>query len=99
MFSALFNRLAIPQKMPNFGITNNTEHMKRLFLAAAFLFFAVAANAQQALGPGTGLVSPEINPDNSVTFRYHNPKAKVVQITGDFLPTRPISPGRHGALS
>ena len=51
---------------------------------------AVSAQAQQALGPGTGLVSPEINPDHSVTFRYHNPKAKTVQVTGDFLPTRPI---------
>ena len=76
--------------MPNFGITNNTEIMKRLSLAAAVLFFALSAMAQQALGPGTGLISPEINPDNSVTFRYHNPKAKVVQVTGDFLPTRPI---------
>ena len=50
----------------------------------------LAANAQQALGPGTGLVSPEINPDHSVTFRYVNPKAKTVQVTGDFLPTRPV---------
>lgn len=29
------------------------------------------------------IVSPEINPDNSVTFRYHNPKAVRVQIKGD----------------
>ena len=64
--------------------------MKRLFLAAALTLLALVAQAQQALGPGTGLVSPEINPDHSVTFRYQNPKAKVVQITGDFLPTRPI---------
>ena len=63
--------------------------MKRFLLAASLMMLALAASAQQALGPGTGLVSPEINPDNSVTFRYHNPKAKVVQVTGDFLPTRP----------
>jgi len=64
--------------------------MKRILLFAAALSLSLAALAQQALGPGTGLVSPEINPDNSVTFRYHNPKAKVVQVTGDFLPTRPV---------
>ena len=64
--------------------------MKRLFLAATLLAFAAAASAQQALGPGTGIVSPEIHPDNSVTFRYQNPKAKVVQVTGDFLPAQNV---------
>ena len=57
-----------------------------------FVFFALwiatfmAAFSQQALGPGTGLVSPEINTDNTVTFRYINPKAVTVRLTGDFLP-------------
>jgi len=64
--------------------------MKRLFLAATLLAFAAAASAQQALGPGTGIVSPEIHPDNSVTFRYQNSKAKVVQVTGDFLPAQNV---------
>ncbi|MCR4844352.1 MAG: esterase [Bacteroidales bacterium] len=64
--------------------------MKRLLFAASLLLFATAASAQQALGPGTGIVSPEIHPDNAVTFRYQNPKAKVVQITGDFLPAQPV---------
>ena len=64
--------------------------MKRILLLAALAGLSLAASAQQALGPGTGLVSPEINPDHSVTFRYHNPKAITVQVTGDFLPTRPI---------
>ena len=70
--------------------------MKRLFLVASLLTLAMAASAQQALGPGTGIVSPEINPDNTVTFRYHNPKAKVVQVTGDFLPSRPIEVDING---
>jgi len=61
--------------------------MKRIILAAACILFAVAASAQQALGPGTGIVSPEINPDNTVTFRYYNPKAITVEVSGDFLPT------------
>lgn len=62
--------------------------MKRIIFAAACLLYAATAMGQQALVPGTGLVSPEINPDNSVTFRYYNPKAVTVQVTGDFLPTQ-----------
>ena len=44
----------------------------------------LSASAQQALGPGSGLVSPEINPDHSVTFRLRAPKAVKVQVRGDF---------------
>lgn len=45
--------------------------MKRILLClAAFAALAIPAAAQQALGPGTGIVSPEINPDHSVTFRF-----------------------------
>ena len=64
--------------------------MKRIFTIAASLLWGAALFAQQALGPGTGIVSPEINADNSVTFRYYNPKAVTVQLSGDFLPTQPI---------
>ena len=60
--------------------------MKRIIIAAAGLIIGLSAFAQQALGPGTGLVSPEINDDNTVTFRYYNPKAITVEISGDFLP-------------
>ena len=64
--------------------------MKRIVLIAAALTMAVAASAQQALGPGTGLVSPEINPDHSVTFRLFAPKAVTVKVTGDFLKSGPV---------
>jgi len=38
------------------------------------------------------VTSPEINPDNTVTFRYRNAKAVTVQVTGDFLnPQRPVN--------
>ena len=63
---------------------------------AASLLWGAALFAQQALGPGTGIVSPEINADNTVTFRYYNPKAVTVQISGDFLPTQPIKYVRDG---
>ena len=69
---------------------NNTADMKRFLSLFLLSGLCLTTWAQQALGPGSGLVSPQINPDHTVTFRYHNPKAKVVQITGDFLPTRPI---------
>ncbi len=72
--------------------------MKRLtiILASVSMFWCTALSAQQALGPGTGIVSPEINADNTVTFRYYNPKAVTVQISGDFLPTQPIKYQRDG---
>ncbi len=66
--------------------TNTHNIMKKIFMLVATAFISVASFAQQALGPGTGIVSPEINPDNTVTFRYRNPKAVKVEITGDFLP-------------
>ena len=72
--------------------------MKRLaiILASVSMLWCAALSAQQALGPGTGIVSPEINADNTVTFRYYNPKAVTVQISGDFLPTQPIKYQRDG---
>lgn len=70
--------------------------MKKILLAAVCLIAGLSASAQQALGPGTGIVSPEINPDHSVTFRYYNPKAVTVQITGDFLPAQKVTYMRDG---
>jgi len=64
--------------------------MRKTILTLAAAVLAVAAFAQQALGPASGITSPEINPDNSVTFRYVNPKARTVEVTGDFLPAIPI---------
>ena len=61
-------------------------HKHSLIAVAAALFVSAAAFAQQALGPGTGLVSPQINPDKSVTFRLYAPKAIKVEVAGDFLP-------------
>lgn len=60
--------------------------MKKTFLFLAFFAIFVPVFAQQALFSGTDIISPEINPDNSVTFRFVAPKAVKVQVTGDFLP-------------
>ncbi len=43
--------------------------------------------AQQSLFGGQQIISPEINADKTVTFRYFAPNADTVKITGDFLPT------------
>ncbi|MBO1362863.1 esterase [Prevotella sp. A2931] len=57
-----------------------------------FIFLAqvsLASWAQQALTWGQNrLVSPQVNQDNTVTFRLLAPEAQKVQVTGDFLPTR-----------
>ena len=64
--------------------------MKNTFLLTIFCALGITVSAQQALGPGTGIVSPEINADNTVTFRYSNPKAVIVKLSGDFLPERTV---------
>ena len=40
---------------------------------------------QQAIFTSEGLASPQINEDNSVTFRIYAPKAVKVEVCGDFL--------------
>ncbi len=60
--------------------------MKRLVIILAAVLAALTANAQQSLWGGAQIVSPEIHPDNTVTFRFHAPKAIRVQVAGDFLP-------------
>ncbi len=40
--------------------------------------------AQQSLWDGGPITSPEINPDNSVTFRFLAPDAKEVKVSGDW---------------
>lgn len=62
--------------------------MKRTLILALSLLVSLTATAQQALSFRAPVVSPEINADNTVTFRYRNPKAVSVKISGDFLPDR-----------
>lgn len=62
--------------------------MKRTLILALSLLVSLTATAQQALSFRAPVISPEINADNTVTFRYRNPKAVSVKISGDFLPDR-----------
>lgn len=70
--------------------------MKRTIATLAAAIIGLSAFAQQALGPGTGIVSPEINPDHSVTFRLYYPKAVTVTLSGDMLPQQETTYERNG---
>ncbi|SFS63388.1 esterase [Lutibacter maritimus] len=61
-----------------------------LLLIFAIIFMHISTYSQQALWGGQQIISPEINDDNSVTFRLFAPEVTAVQITGDFLPTEKI---------
>jgi enterochelin esterase-like enzyme len=59
---------------------------KQLFLISIFIlsaFFAVQTNAQRQRGPR--VVSPEIHPDNSVTFRVLAPDATKITLSGNWM--------------
>ncbi|MDR2292399.1 MAG: esterase [Prevotellaceae bacterium] len=62
--------------------------MKKLITLAIFLITGMAAFAQQALWGGQNIVSPEINADNTVTFRLNAPQAMKIELAGDFIPTQ-----------
>lgn len=58
-----------------------------LIMLPALLF------SQQALFGGADIISPEVNADNSVTFRFQAPDAKEVKLTGDWMPAQGWTPG------
>lgn len=64
--------------------------MRKTISILSALFLCVAGYAQQALWGGSALISPEVNSNNSVTFRLKAPSATRVEITGDFLPKQKI---------
>ena len=58
-----------------------------------YMLFAIGANGQQALFGGGNIISPEINSDNTVTFRFAAPSADEVKISGDWMPAEGRTPG------
>jgi len=70
--------------------------MKNLLLFTLFTIGLFSLHAQENLPSGQRkeIVSPEMNPDNSVTFRLAAPHADSVFVTGDFLPTGVSPQGR-----
>lgn len=70
--------------------------MKKLFfisIIAILSSFNTKAFAQQALSDASKTISPEIKEDNRVTFRVYAPKAKDVQIVGEWIPGTPLNQG------
>ncbi len=59
--------------------------MKKILLVLGLLLSVMTCHAQQALWGFSQIVSPEVHPDKTVTFRFQAPTAKTVQVTGDFL--------------
>ena len=79
--------------------------MKKIVSILAVLAAGLTASAQQALWSDSKIVSPQINSDNSVTFRLYAPNAARVEVEGDFpagemtakeglweLTTQPLEP-------
>ena len=64
--------------------------MKKLMTIAAAAFLAGSCFAQQNLFGGAQVVSPQVNPDGTITVRYQGAKAKTVKVEGDFLPEQLI---------
>ena len=64
-----------------------------LLLVIAFLFIGITTFAQQAIFGGKSVISPEINQDNSVTFRLIAPSASEVTISGDWMPSEGFAAG------
>jgi enterochelin esterase family protein len=62
-------------------------------LVPAQILVAQGRGASGGRGPQDNLVSPEVHPDRSVTFRLRAPKASVVTLTGDWLATLSSSTG------
>ena len=71
--------------------------IRRILSMTAALTLSVSVFGQQALFEAANVVSPEINPDNSVTFRLNIPKAITVTLSGDFLDKEtPMVQGEDG---
>ncbi len=64
--------------------------MRKIIFVMALLLNVLMCNAQQALWGFSQIVSPEVHPDNTVTFRFQAPNAQSVQVTGDFLPPQSV---------
>jgi enterochelin esterase family protein len=64
--------------------------MKRISFFLIISLLCITSYAQQALWGGQEIISPQINENNTVTFRLNAPQAGKVEITSDFLPAQKI---------
>ena len=70
--------------------------MRNILLCATFMLLSLVAHAQQALWGSPSLLSPEIHPDNTVTFRSNIPMMQAmmrpVKVIGGVSAKLPGSP-------
>ncbi|TFH27709.1 MAG: esterase [Bacteroidia bacterium] len=67
---------------------------KQIFLIMVILaFIGLPVVAQEAIGGGQEIVSPEIHENGTVTFRLLAPHAEEVRLTGDWMPAEGWVPG------
>lgn len=64
----------------------------RILICLYLAVFVINANAQQNLFGGQDIKSAVVNPDNSVTFRFIAPDAKMVEVAGDFAEKAEANP-------
>ncbi|TCK80788.1 esterase [Albibacterium bauzanense] len=68
--------------------------MKKQIVLTIFLgLLCIASYAQQALGGATNIISPEVNSNQTVTFRLLAPNATEVKVSGDWMPAEGWVPG------
>ena len=60
--------------------------VKNKLLLFIFCLGNVLLIVGQEVGQTERLISPEINPDNTITFRIHAPKATLVEVSGNWMP-------------
>jgi enterochelin esterase family protein len=75
--------------------------MKKITIISKLLLTVVACGVTTVHAQfGHWLVSPQVNPDNSVTFRYLAPEATTVELSAQFLPENlPLAKGEDGVWS
>lgn len=63
--------------------------MKRIFFILTICLISTGLLAQQNLdfSPKAEIVSPQVNKDNTVTFRFFAPNAQSVKLQGDWMPS------------
>lgn len=64
--------------------------MKKIIFALFFMFSLANLFAQEALNDGSNIISPQINNDNSVTFRLYAPDTKEVKIISDCVKGKAV---------
>jgi len=67
--------------------------MKSSIFSIILILLVLNTHAQQALWGGNEIISPQVNNDNTITFRFQASDAKEVKISGEWMPNKGWLPG------